>query len=176
MTFQPLKVGEPANNLLRLNYLFNKADLEVRDPAALTWKFARMWHNECVKVAGFGVMSPGGTGYFPYGKYSFLGPAVNNAVGNEFENYFTLDAGTYDLVIVANTFDAAAIVEWKVDGVSIGSTDLYSAFEVDRAILTITGVTIPSDGTHTLTILVTGKNASSTNEVVRLYKYCFREA
>lgn len=170
MTFTPIKVGEPANSVLRLNYLFNKAYRETANPTDI--RFARMWHHEAVAVVGQPVAVGSGAGYFPYHK-SWLQSLAG--INNSFENYFTLNAGTYNFEVLFNRDSASGIVTWSVDGTVIGTTDLYgSAVSYVRA--SIADVTISTSGKHTLTGTLASKNASSSGYVARLYKYSFREA
>lgn len=172
MAFIPLKVGEPANDLLKLNYLFNKTDRETRVPADI--RFARMWHSDAAALAGPAIVHSGVPDVFPYGSYWRNFPLAGDA--NRFRQFFALNAGTYDFVIMANTYNAAGQLEWEVDGDVIGTSQLYSASEVDKVIFTISNVDIATDGEHTLIGETKGKHASSTGYNIRLYKYFFREA
>jgi hypothetical protein len=172
MTFSPLKVGSPANDLLRLNYIFNKAERELQgSPSDI--RFVRMWHSDAISLSGNQIVHSSDDDTFPYGSYWYNQLAAN---GNRFRHKFMLKAGTYDFVIMANTHNNAPILEFEVDSVSIGSVDLYSAGETDKAQLVISNVVIATDGAHTLIGETTGKNGSSGDYIVRLYKYFFREA
>jgi hypothetical protein len=178
MTFPPIKFGTPVNDLLMLNYLFNKKWKLLGEPAATTFekRFARMWHHDAVVLVGNAlgrsVIGSDDVGRYPYHRYWFQSAA---AINNSFENYFNLDAGTYDFVVLCRTGTAAGIVSWSVDSVSIGTMDLYANPGSEYALKTITGVTISTDGIHTLTGTVASKNASATNYAAYLYKYHFRE-
>lgn len=172
MAFVPLKVGEPANDLLKLNYLFNKADRETRVPADI--RFARMWHSDATTLVGPTIVHSGVPDVFPYRSYWRNFPLATD--GNKFRQYFALSAGTYDFIVMANTYNAAGRLDIDIDGVLIGGLELYSAVEVDKAIFTISNVVIATDGEHELIGETKGKHASSTGYNIRLYKYFFREA
>jgi hypothetical protein len=174
MTFTPLKVGEPINEVLRLNYLFNKAAREVSAGVAPTARFARMWHRDAELIAGPAALSISNTGYFPYG--AAFEQTLPNPILHVFENYFTLDAGTYDFRVLCRTANDAGILQWFIDNVSIGTMDFYSAGAVNYVQKTIAGITIGTSGAHTLKGDVTTKHASSSNYFIPLHKYCLVEA
>lgn len=171
MAFVPLKVGEPANDLLKLNYLFNKADREIRTPSDI--RFARMWHSDALVISGPAI-AHGNDDVFPYGGYWQNHPLAAN--GNKFRQFFAINAGTYDFIIMCNKYNSAPFVQWELDGDIIGSIDLYNATELDKEIEIIPNVVIATDGEHELIGETKNKNASSVGYTVRLYKYCFREA
>jgi hypothetical protein len=174
MAFEPLKFGRPYDSIT-LNRFWTKAWQD--NPAAFEFKFARMWHQEAVVLAGNALtkIATGSdvTGQFPYHRYHAQFAA---AINNSFENYFTLDAGVYDFVVLCRPTSGSGIVSWSVDGVSIGTVDLYENPGTQFVIKTINGVTITTDGIHTLTGTVASKHASSAGYLAMMYKYCFREA
>jgi len=180
MTLRKLKVGVPVLDVLGQNLFWNKVwyDKVAGTPGLYEARFARMWHNEAVVLAGNtlakGAAGGDDVGRPPFHSYWFQSAA---ALNDSFENYFALDAGTYDFEVLCRTADNAGIVQWSVDGdvIGTGATDMYSGSGVQYASRIISLVTIATDGNHTLTGLVNSKNGSSTGYRAYIYKYFFRE-
>lgn len=73
----------------------------------------------------------------------------------------SLAKGTYDLSLYCMNHSQAGIIDFIVDGASIGTIDLYSASPT-RTLRSITGWSVASSGLKTLTMIVSTKNVSST--------------
>jgi hypothetical protein len=178
MTLRKLKVGAPVLDVVNQNLFWNKIwfdNPENVGGGAFEMKFARMWHHDAVVLVGNALaratIGSDDVGRFPYHRYWGQSAA---AINDSFENYFTLDAGTYDFVVLCRTASNSGIVSWRVDGVLIGTTDIYHGTGADLTLKTIVGVTISTDGNHTLTGTVSSKNASSSAYNAFMYKYHFR--
>jgi hypothetical protein len=50
----------------------------------------------------------------------------------------------------------------QIDGTTQGTSDCYSAGQVDNVIKNITGISITSTGAHTVKIVMATKNAASS--------------
>lgn len=178
MSLIPLKVGEPANDLLRLNRFWNKVntDTAADDVALGAFRFARMWHSE--STPGAGAMAIATTGVEPNARYPYYAAwRVSPAVGSEsFEQSFILKSGTYDFIVTCATNVQGGIVQWSLDGGSIGSMDTYSASADNLVVMTISSVAVATSGLHSLSAVVNTKHASSIGYQAILYKYCLRES
>lgn len=72
-------------------------------------------------------------------------------------------AGTYELKFIYRTNPTRAMHSVKIDGVVVGGTiDQYQAGTSSYPTVSVGNVTFNSDGTHTIRLTVTGKNASSS--------------
>jgi hypothetical protein len=180
MVFNPLEFGHHLD-LPGQNAFWNKVWLDNGggSDAPFELKFARMWHHDAVVLNGGAIVrasigsdSINGQSTMPFYSYYVQSP---NAINDSWENYFNLDAGTYDFVIMVRTSSNAGIVSWVVDGNSIGDADLYSGSGAQWQLLTIPDVVIGTDGQHTITGTVASKNASSSSYSAPIYKYYFRE-
>jgi hypothetical protein len=177
MVFEPLRFGHPIN-AQTMNRFWTKVWQDNFGSIGGTFemKFARMWHQEAIILNGSALtklaVGADNIGRFPYHRYY---AQIPSAVNDSFENYFTLDAGTYDFIVLCRTGSNQGIIAWQVDGVGIGSTDLYAASGLEYGQKSIVGVTISRNGQHILTGTVSSKHASSSAYNATMYKYCFRE-
>lgn len=71
-----------------------------------------------------------------------------------------LDAGRYSVTVIYTKASQYGILDVKIDGVSIGTIDLYSAATTNNNVSTFTGVSLAA-GPHSLRLAANGKNASS---------------
>lgn len=177
MTFVPLKIGSPANDLLRLNRFWNKVHADVAGDGMVVgdFRFARMWHADC--DVDFGLVFIDTVSGEPNSKYPYYSSwRILPTNGALFSQQFILSAGTYDFIVTGCTSTQSGILQWSLDGEAIGSMDLYSSPDDAIAVMTIADVVVASSGQHTLTGLVNSRHASSIGYQAILYKYCFRES
>ena len=150
MTFEPLKVGAFANDLLRLNAYWNKVynDVAVSGISSGDFRFARMWHSECTPTSGGLLISS--VGVEPFAAYPYYaGWRISPTEGAAWEHYFVLKAGTYDFIVTCQTNLQGGIIQWSLDGSSIGTMDMYSASADSMVVKTISGVVVATSGQHT---------------------------
>lgn len=94
--------------------------------------------------------------------------------GDYIEWYVNLAAGTYTFTTIYATSTTFAILAFTLDGVSMGATvDGYAASLTLNNVAQRTGVTVSTDGLHTLRMTATGKNASSTDYVMAMQSFNF---
>jgi len=86
----------------------------------------------------------------------------SNAQNDQIDYKVFLAAGTYTLRIVTATSAAYAIITILIDGVSIGTIDLYSAATVNYVLKSLTEISISLAGLKTLSFKVATRNASNT--------------
>lgn len=89
------------------------------------------------------------------------------AIGDTRAADFYAPASAYDVNVTYNKGPNAGIVDVQIDGVSIGTIDLYDAVDTGNHTASFTDVAI-STGRHLLTLGVTGKNAGSSNYFANL--------
>jgi hypothetical protein len=95
--------------------------------------------------------------------------AANANDGDTYYFYPLLDSGTYKIQIIYTKSDNQGILDTYVDGVEVNSgLDMYRASALHDNVANITGVNITSAGRHELKIVVDGKNASSSDYVVKI--------
>lgn len=80
--------------------------------------------------------------------------------GDYYEIEFTVAAGTWELTIFHQKNPNAPIVEFLIDGISLGTVDMYSAGTSHNNVATFSSIAL-SEGSHTIKVLANGKNASS---------------
>lgn len=86
-----------------------------------------------------------------------------------------LSAGTWQLDVVYLSATSAGIMQAQIDGTNVGSTvDTYAAAGVADNLHTVTGIAVATAGLHTLKLLVSGKNASSSNYILRIQAVALR--
>lgn len=90
--------------------------------------------------------------------YAFGGSASN---GDNVSYTVDLDAGTYGFNLVHHRNTSAGIMKIDIDGVEVGSIDLYSGLTWNVT-TEITGISISTAGQHTLRFRMDGKNGSSS--------------
>jgi hypothetical protein len=75
-----------------------------------------------------------------------------------------LGAGTWNIEIVGYTEGAQGIGTWSIDGVDVGTTDMYSVAGTPNVAKSVTGITLTGATTARLVrCRVATKNASSAN-------------
>lgn len=82
--------------------------------------------------------------------------------GDWMEWSVNLAEGVYKLSIIYSKWASYAILDILIDGVSVGTFDLYAAATAHNNVGSITGIVL-SEGNHTLRIAANGKNPSSTD-------------
>ena len=76
---------------------------------------------------------------------------------------FWLRSGSYTLYLLGRSGPNSGFIDWSIDGVTvISGQDWYSASGTAN-VQKSGSVTVSSDGLHTLTLTMNGKNASSSN-------------
>ena len=86
----------------------------------------------------------------------------SNADGDNFTVKFRLPKGTYTLRFNSVKRSNRGMVQGELDGVDLGTTDLYSASDDYTNVVEITSVSVSTSGEHDLKFSVNGKNASSS--------------
>ena len=86
---------------------------------------------------------------------------IDNADGDRINYKVFFAAGTYTFGIITITADDRGILDLLLDGVSKGTIDLYSEFDIGDFKGSITGIVIPADAYIEVGIKVSGKNGSS---------------
>lgn len=79
-----------------------------------------------------------------------------------------LAKGTYTVSILTLTFSTGAFLELIVDGVSQGTTDLYTASTIFNIKRNFSGIVITTSGLVDINLKVNGRNASATDWFVAL--------
>lgn len=88
----------------------------------------------------------------------------SDAVNDELAWLVPLEAGTYTISLLTVTQINGGQVRWYIDNSAVGSTiDLYSNPQVVNVENSQTGIVVSRGGVKTITLRVTGKNASSSN-------------
>ena len=137
-------------------------------------------------LAGYYVNHPAWSSYdaesgFNYTRFqhsSYIGGGVVyqgalNDDGDSVSFYVNLAAGTYQLDILHVTFNNFAIVEMFLGGVSLGTSDWYSAGTVANVLATVSGVSVAENGNYEFKLQANGKNASSTDYTVEPQWFSF---
>lgn len=99
------------------------------------------------------------------------GTAIYNssfANGDYLEIKVWIPAGTWDLECVHYAGTDAAIKDFLLDGVSVGTIDGYGSTVVNK-FSTITGISVATTKTYTLRVAINGKNASASAYSAQLY-------
>ena len=82
--------------------------------------------------------------------------------GDSISYQFDVDAGTYALTVIYAKFSDYAIINFKIDGTSIGTVDAYNSTVIANNVTTFSGIVLGA-GNHTLMAQANGKNASSAD-------------
>jgi hypothetical protein len=110
--------------------------------------------------------------WFTYG--GVAGGAMYCTTQNsEIEYKFTHRRGSYTLVLISYKSTDRGIATITIDGVQVGTIDLYAATATDNVFDTLP-VTFGADGIHTLRVTNPTKNASSTGYRIYIRAICFR--
>jgi len=102
-----------------------------------------------------------------YCGYAFQTPALN---GDSTSSSFFVGQGTYTVNVLTLKNSNMPIFTVYIDGVSIGTFDTYNASVVYNVVASFPSISISGFGRHTLTITVTGKNASSSGYILPICK------
>lgn len=97
--------------------------------------------------------------------YNMYVNTTYGASGDEWEQEFLIDAGTYTFSSLGYTGTSRGIVEWYIDNVLVATHDWYDGSATNNTIKATSGIVIAA-GLHTLRGKVTGKNGSSSAYVV----------
>ncbi len=92
----------------------------------------------------------------------------SDADGDQLDYKVYLSKGTYSLALLVRTGSQRPILEFLVDGVSVGTLDMYSAGQVYNVVLTLTDIVISKSALSTLSLKVNGQHASSTGYLLLL--------
>lgn len=98
-----------------------------------------------------------GAGYTNYTQFF----NISDSVGDEVKFSVYLDAGSYNLNLVHYKFTNLGIIQINVDGVSIGTVDMYSAGYIQPALSQVS-LTVAAPKQCTISIKIIGKNPSSS--------------
>ncbi len=77
-----------------------------------------------------------------------------------------LDAGTYNMKIIHSKWINGGSARFRLDGVLIGTIDMYSAIQSWRNITTFSGIVVDTPGIKTLELDAVDKHPSSGRYVV----------
>lgn len=86
---------------------------------------------------------------------------TSNSVGDEVTFSVYLDAGSYSLNLVHYKFTNLGIIQISVDGVSVGTVDMYSAGYIQPALSQVS-LNIAAPKQCTISVKIIGKNPSSS--------------
>lgn len=85
-----------------------------------------------------------------------------------------LAGDTFSLSMVVVTYNGSGILKCKVDGITIGTFDLYSASSTNNVKVIFGPTTLATDGYHDLELIVDAKNASSSAYNARISELFYR--
>ncbi len=86
---------------------------------------------------------------------------VPHTLNDELQGKFYLGAGSYTMRLWRGQHTDFGIATIQIDGVTVATVDAYGALTYS-IMQDVTGVSIGTNGTHTISIKVTSKNGSST--------------
>ncbi len=131
---------------------------------------ATMWHKDAIAEAGGAIE----WAVNAFNRYWHYAQQNSPAVGDRFSHGCWLESGVYIFSMLGTAGPVSGIMDWLLDGVKIVTDqDWYSAGYVTDVTKTAT-VAIAQSGWHKVEGLVTGKNGSSSNFYIALYKYWLR--
>ena len=90
-------------------------------------------------------------------------PSDLDSVNNYLSWQVPMDVGTWTLTLVTYGANDRGIVTWTVDGVSIGTTDLYRPATSLNLVVQIAGFTVATAGVYEVKAQVLSKHASATH-------------
>lgn len=122
-----------------------------------------LWHDEATVIHG-NPLSRIVNASQAYDTFSYQNTA---ALNDEFRHNIVLDAGNFTLTMLYVANSASGIVQWYLDGVSIGSMDMIGSNEVN-SILSFS-FTCPSAGAHVLTGKITGTSGAGYAAFITKY-------
>lgn len=123
-----------------------------------------LWCDEGTTLAGTFVV--GVDNNLRYQAYIGNSPSNN---GDSFSLPFYLKAGTYTLRVLGITYNSYGITDIAVDGGSPLTVDWYASGLLYNVVKS-GSITVLTDGQHTLTVTVNGKNGSSSDFDIALVK------
>jgi hypothetical protein len=140
--------------------------LRTVDPGPGYPQHTTLWHDESQVVAG-SPLSQTLTANQMYGGYSAQSPAAD---GDSFIQPLFLAAGSYALHVIGVADDDRGQIDWYLDdSLIVAAQDWYAAatdYNVDQT----ASISIPLGGPYTLTGVVNGKHASSSDFTIALTK------
>lgn len=83
--------------------------------------------------------------------------------GEYVEWQVALDSGTWTVTVIHYTAANEGIIDFKLDGTTIGSKDCYTLVTTANVVTQFTGVTVATPGVYAFRAQINGKNASSTD-------------
>lgn len=115
---------------------------------------------------------------YPFGRNYATGNNVPVALISAAQNdaiswKIVLSAGTWDIHLHVRKSTNTGIFTVKIDGASVGTADSYAAAAAYGKI-SVTGVSVASDGVKTLQLLMATKNASSSGYLGELFGISLR--
>lgn len=116
-----------------------------------------LWAWDIIASVGTWVLTGNASQYF--GLYQRNSSSAQN---DYLEWSVFLPAGTYTIKGLFVTSSDGGIATFKLDGVSIGTIDLYSGGTAFSSFLSLTSVVIATGGLKTLRVIAETKNASSS--------------
>jgi len=166
-TASVLDAGIAAGNVMQLD---SSARLPAIDGSQLTHLIypvtATLWHDQSKILTGnpFWVIHESNQNYS-------VGAQQNTpADGDSFSDTFPLKGGSYTLNVLGITYSDKGMIDWYIDGVLFLSGQDWYTPGVTYNVVKSTPITIVGDGLHTLTGLVNGRNAASTNYFMEFTK------
>jgi hypothetical protein len=137
--------------------------LALETPQVITplWIFRsqRIWGDQFLPVGGSAVSWSVDASEFFGGYFRRVTVAQNNELTSE----FTCTPGEYRVYLRHLTTAGSGIVKIRIDGVSIGTIDLYSAATVYNNYSQSASFDITDSGIHTINLKMETKNAASAN-------------
>jgi len=116
-----------------------------------------------------------GQGTWSYGSFGgnqFLNGVFTNSAapadGDNVSYKVYLAKGTYTLIVFGGKDTNAGIMDIDIDGTEVASFDQYADTQTTNVRFEKTGINITSDGIKTLRFRVDGKNANSTDYIIRV--------
>jgi hypothetical protein len=85
------------------------------------------------------------------------------ANGDSAEIKLLLDAGTYNVAIAGISGDNRGRLDWYLDGVAFDTGQEWYSVSVTENVVKTATITISTGGSHTISVTVNGKHASSSN-------------
>ena len=108
--------------------------------------------------------------------YNYFAYQSGASDGDTFTHSFVVGAGTYTLSLLGHTATNCGLLDIEIDGVQVESGQDWYAASAWNVIKTVADIVISTGGYHTLTGIVNGKNALSTDYYIFLTKYWLRQA
>ncbi len=174
------KAGRPIDVII-LNEFWNRVyfrllELAAESPMGITDGYAvgRMEHRLATILNGSALINIQITvpsdkivSSYPLDGFRYQSPS---ALSDEFEHSCYIPGGTYDFRVLGDMGESSGIVEWFINGVSIGTQDWYDVALNSNVLNTIDGIAIDAGWTTVRGELI-GKHIDSTGYDLRLIKY-----